>query len=485
MKHSNTRIPQGNASGLPSFRGPCSGARRRAGRLVRGLLCLSLLGGLGVGACSWSRYDDLQDNAPVLLLKKPDKLKDGFGISLAFASTPEEGSRVLVTGAPYRSRGAAFSVVDNQDAKVDAIDTGFCDAQDGSNLCYMANSVAGIGLARAPGGTSGTILPLCFVLGVGEAANGSGLLVRCQDQTEYALGVPDGVKNALVDPVLQTGEGQALYLAADKDDQASVIAGAPAQTPPLAWFYPPDSMTPIELLPSANDPSYGSAVASLRVADGRVLAVGAPEENHVYLFHWKTGATAASLVGCLGGPERFGRALAAGRVDAGDATDELIVADGVNVHVFDGSKLAELPAVATPSCSLASLPAATLLTSFGCGSDSSVTGCDSSDFGATLEVADLDGDGDGEVIVGAPRMKVRDADSGGAVLVYDAEGDRPFLLSDVLFLSSAEEGDRLGSSLAIGRTGGQEFVIAGAPGNEKTALMFCSSFSSGLAPRCD
>lgn len=456
----------------------------RPRRLLSGLVALSVLGGMGVGACSWSRYDDLQDNAPVLLLKKPEKLKNGFGISLAFASS-DAGSRVLVAGAPYLSRGAAFTVVGNQDAKVDASDTGFCDAGADSNLCYMANQVAGIGLARAPEGASGTILDLCFVMGVGQAANDAGLLVRCLDQTEYALGVPTGVFNALVNPVLQTGEGQPLFLAADKDSQASVIAGAPGQTPPLAWFYAPDSMAPIELLPSANDPSYGSAVASLRVPDGRVLAVGAPEENHVYLFHWKTGETEARLVGCLGGPENFGRALASGRVNAGDETDELVVADAVNVHVFDGSKLAGLPAVATPSCSLASLPEATLLASFGCGSDASVTGCEQSDFGAALEVADLDADGDGEVIVGAPRMTVREQNSAGAVLVYDAEGERPFLLSDVLFLSSAEEGDRLGSSLAVGRTGGQEFVIAGAPGNEKTAMMFCSKFSTGLGPRCD
>ncbi len=477
MSRTITSLPHGNKMA------------RRSRRARRGVLpCLigaSLLASSGLGACSWSRYDDLQDNAPVLLLKKPDKLKNGFGISLAFASSASDGARVLVTGAPNRSRGAAFSVVSGQNAKVDAIDTGFCDAGDGSNLCYMANRVAGIGLARTPGGTSGVILPLCFVLGVGQAANGAGLLVRCLDQTEYVLGVPDGVKNALVDPVLQSTEGQEVYLAADKDEQASVIAGAPAQTPPLAWFYPPDSMTPIELLPSANDPSYGSAVASLRVGDGRVLAVGAPAENHVYLFHWKTGASNANLVGCIGGPEGFGRSLAAGRVNAGDETDELIVADTVNVHVFDGSKLASLPAVATPSCSLASLPEATLLTSFSCGSDASVTGCEKSDFGAALEVADLDADGDGEVLVGAPRMTVRDADSAGAVLVYDAEGDRPFLLSDVLFLSSAEEGDRLGSSLAVGLTDGQEFVIAGAPGNEKTAMMFCSKFSTGLGPRCE
>ena len=207
-------------------------ASRQRRRLLPGLLTLSVLGGLGVGACSWSRYDDLQDNAPVLLLKKPDKLKNGFGISLAFASS-DAGSRVLVAGAPPLSPGGAVNNCGNQEAKGGGTDNGLCGAGGGSNLCYMANQVVGIGLARAPGGTSGTILDLCFVLGVGEAANGAGLLVRCLDQTEYALGVPDGVKNALVDPVLQSGEGQPVYLAADKDSQASVIAGAPGQTPPL------------------------------------------------------------------------------------------------------------------------------------------------------------------------------------------------------------------------------------------------------------
>ncbi len=454
---------------------------RTANRMVIGALVSASL--VGVGACSWTRYDDVQENAPVLLLKKPDKLKAGFGISLATAAAGDQ-VRVLVGGAPNRSRGAAFAILKNQDAKIDAIDTGFCDDGANSNPCLMGNSVAGLGLARVPGGTQGTVLDLCFAMGIGQAGGVPGILLRCRDQTEYTLAVPAGALNAVVAPALTSGEGTELHLAADKDEAAALIAGAPAQTPPLAWFYPPDSMTPIELVPSANDASYGSSVASVRIKDGRVLAVGAPAQGHVYLFRWLDGEPAAALVGCLGGTAGFGRALVSGRVNA-DGVDELVISDDLNVHVIDGARLAELAPTATPVCSLASLPEAALVASFSCGSNASISGCAKSEFGVALEVADLDGDGDGEVLVGAPRMKSRDIDTGGAVLVYDAEGDRPFLLSDVLFLSSAEEGDQLGRTLAVARTGSQEFVVAGAPGNEKAALMFCSSFATGLGPRCE
>ncbi len=89
------------------------------------------------------------------------------------------------------------------------------------------------------------------------------------------------------------------------------------------------------------------------------------------------------------------------------------------MHVIDGAALFQLPQTASSECSLSSLPPAALISRLSCGSTSSVTGCEKSEFGAALAVGDLDGDGDGEVIVGAPKMTVRGEENAGALLVYE------------------------------------------------------------------
>src|SRR6185436_11527713 len=115
--------------------------------------------------------------------------------------------------------------------------------------------------------------------------------------------------------------------------------------------------------------------------------------------------------------------MATGPIDA-DTADDLVISDPVNVTVLSGAALFGMPKTNSTECSFASLPEKALIASFGCGQTPSISGCEASDFGAAVEVADLDGDGDGEVIVGAPTMKVRDQDRAGALLVYDLEGER-------------------------------------------------------------
>lgn len=429
---------------------------------------------LAASGCNWARFDDLQENAPVVVLEKPEKLKSGFGVTLATASYDEE-TRALAGGASGKSPAAAFTLGFDENPKTDAVDTGSCDQGEDVD-CYLADRIAGLPRSDTTGG-EGT---LCFALGIGitpASSDDYGILARCADKTEYTLPVPPVVLDRLIKKaVLLNTAAEPLVLFTDRAEAPALVAGAKSKK--LAWFYGPLSAKPVLLQPPVDSEErggdYGAAVASVRVGDtdGRVLAVGAPEADRVWLFRSENGR-AADPVGCLGGPTAFGRLLTSGDVD-GDGIDDLVIADSTNVSVVSGEALDALRPADAIECTLASLPPGGLIASFGCGSRGTVTGCDEN-FASALTVADLDGDGDGEVVVGAADFEVRDERGAGALLVYDVEHERPGELTDVLFLASREKNDRLGAAVATAKTRERDVVVAGAPGSGRAAVFYCSS----------
>ncbi len=179
--------------------------------------------------------------------------------------------------------------------------------------------------------------------------------------------------------------------------------------------------------------------------------MAAPTAGELYLFREQSGA--ADFIGCLGGPTNFGRALATGVVLGDDSTPDLAVTDERLVYVLDGQKLAELPEASSVNCSLGALPEGALISSFTCGSTDDIEGCDVSRFGETLAIGDLDGDGDGELAVGAPGMTVRGESNAGAVLVWDLEapGEIEFTEAEIHLVGRGERPARLISRAAARR----------------------------------
>jgi len=443
---------------------------------MRTALCLTLLGALSLG-CSWSRYDDVTENAPIVLLNRPKQLNDGFGSSLATA-TPPDGPMLLVGGAPLSSGGAVFSLGSGDSPSTEARDTGHC--LDSPDACYFSSSPVALQGAKGPQETRN----LCFVDGAGVASKGKGVVVRCEDDNvEYALPLPEAAAS-LLDFSIDNAQPTLFQFGADHGKNPLLLATAEEEKG--VWFYPSLSQKFVEIPHPSNNKGLWApgkrVLAVARVGDeGRLLAVGEPTAGSVRLFYAADGLT-PSYVGCLGGTSGFGRSLATGPVVRGDDDDELVIADDHLVYVFDGARLASLPPATDSACSLGGLPEATLVTSFGCGSTKNISGCDGSDFGAALAVGDLDGDGDGEVVVGAPLMTVRHTERAGALIIYDVEppatGSKRQIYDflDIAFLSSADQDDQLGRSIALPNLGDRQLLVAGAPGGGKAALFYCPSF---------
>jgi hypothetical protein len=444
-------------------------------------LALLALGVLCAG-CSWSRYDDVVEKSPIVLLNRPKQLESGFGASLATGTAPgKEGDievTLLVGGAPLRTGAAEFALGTGESPTLDAKDTGHCMGSDVP--CYFTSTPIALNGADSPGKRR----DLCFVDGAGTAAQETGIVVRCNDDVEYTLDMPEIPREAL-DWAIDNSQPTLFRFGADRGPDPALIANADEAQD--VWYYPPLSRE-LVMLPYPADSkgrwpetfeqggsrrlTRNSTVA--RVGDGRLLAVGIPDQSEVRLFFAPDG-TSPSYLGCLGGTPGFGRAFATGPVLGDD--DELVISDDSIVYVFDAAKLATLePPPVDGGCSLGALPEGSLVTSFTCGSTKNISGCAGSRFGAALGVGDLDGDGDGEVVVGAPNMTVRHNAGAGAAIIYDVENPNDFEFKDIAFLSSAEQDDQLGSSISLPDLGDRQILAAGAPGNGKVALFYCFEF---------
>lgn len=319
----------------------------------------------------------------------------------------------------------------------------------------------------------------CFVTGV-ESGGRDGLPVRC-GSGDVTLAIPDWSL------LTETNIG-AWRLAADLGTSPLLAVASPREA--RAWYYPPGTTMTVELTPGADPPppEFASDVAVMRLGSdrfsSRLVAISALDE--VWLFRVGFPEPETSIrIGCLGDRPGFGRHLASGDID-GDGFDDLVVADAEFVTVFSGGALAMIGEQDSPGCSLASLPASAVLASVSCASGGLTSRCLDAEFGASLAVADLDGDLDGELLVGAPGMAVA-GEQRGAVLVYDAEGVSPHTLTEVVTSDSLVMGARFGASLAVVRGPRTDAIVVGAPAAGTVYLTTCFSLTSAeLRPKlCD
>ena len=314
----------------------------------------------------------------------------------------------------------------------------------------------------------------CFAVGL--RAIGDGISARREGVVSIRCSSASEVQYPMVD-FAGSIENLAVSFAADASDQPLLVVGSEALS--TAWLYAPGSSEPAPLAPveGSAPASFGASVAVIRLGQdtfsSRLIAIGAPDAGQVWLYRSEFPYPGQpKRVGCLGTRKEFGRVLVAGDVD-GDGIEELLVADSEYVTAFSGGALAVLSEQLGEECSLAGLPESAVVASVSCASGGKTSGCSRSSFGAAIAVADLDGDADGEIIVGAPGMALVGVGQTGAVLIFDAEGEQSHQLSEQRFDLELPLGAGFGQAIQVIRGRDIDYLAVGAPGAGAVGLLTC------------
>lgn len=424
------------------------------------LLCSTLSMNAG---CNWGRFTQLKEDTPAVRLNPPKDYSASFANRLAVAVNGEQ-VELYVAGRPREEGGAVFELGAVEAPDDEPSNQSACPRADGVDRCGSLVQPSGLGRAWSPQGTFG----VCFVSGFGSVNEEYGLWTRCENGTYYIYGVPDEVRSS----ILEEETLQDIVTATNPGEQQVLLAASGNQQ--RAWFYPPEEGEFVELLrPDDASGDFGRQVAVAQVDDGYLLSVSAPEAQQVWIYHSTEEGT--RLAGCLSGEKGFGRELSSGDLD-GDGQQDFLVADDKAVSSFSGAELAALDAPDT--CTVAG---DSRTARFECEETDSTGLCAGSDFGAALAVGDFDGDGRGEVAVGAPEMRIGDEGQAGAVFVFDASGN----LENTLLASNLASRERLGGSLVTVPQQDRDVLGVSAPGGEFVDLYYCVlGMGSVASPRC-
>lgn len=420
-------------------------------------------------SCTWTRFDDVLENSPAQVLETPGDT-NALGLSVAAM----RGKSSTLAFASAADAYAVYEFAKSDLVSNDALTVGSCSATDG---CWSSTTVAAINQVVD------SVATACFAFGVeNEKAEGTRVLLACENNLVRGLPIPDPAMSEL--SALQPNSKAPRVQFASGPRLAPDLLAAANSASGSAWFYPVGAGAPLALSkPSTAGKSYGDAIAVAGTDATRFIAVGEPQGKTLHLMP-TDGTVAPTTSLCISSPStNFAVAITAGHFTSSDSVD-LAVASDSEVLVLPG--LDGLPYSADPTAPCVDIAAIDAARTISCTALNAGNACGGLLATVALAAADLDGDGRDELLIGTPSASTRGNDAAGKILVTSFGRTKPTLIQE-LSLSSAESGDRLGSSIAGVPLSRPEVVLAGAPGGNKLAAFFCTSLlpAGKGGARCD
>jgi hypothetical protein len=451
---------------------------------MRFILCALIL---ALAGCNPGVFKDLEDEAPTRVFTPPDEFAPRtFGVHLAATrgsvgvGTLVDASRVAAVGGEGQPF-AIYSVWTGTEPDFAVNDSGCKDPGD----CPQSTGADVAGIPEWAG--SGA----CFVVtspGLAETrivCDGQDQLIfhPADDHAGEELG-----RSVAGIPV----EGSPLGVAILGAPGAREMSGALYRLENGASTHTEITLPP-ELALAPGD-RFGENVAvgllspdASTLADAVLVAVTAQGSHRVYLFavgNDDAAGVTAELLGCASGGEGFGAALAIGDL-TGDGDPEIVIGEALEASGrSDALQVFHRTAFKPDACLSADPSDDPVGETVPCPADLGLE-CAGSGFGASVAIGDVNADGVGDLLVGAPNSTAGNkANAGAAYLLSGNMGgvDQSVSQVDVALLvdSRPEAGARVGFDVVMARSHlgvsapERDEPVASAPGAAKLFLFLCS-----------